>query len=483
MTESSNVNTSLKNQIENMIDGIIGEEGSSLHFSEEEEETAQTDFSHIKIERVSKKYPTISFTNSTQCFQYNNQMFNNSIPMYSNYPTMFYMNNINQINRCEPHPNVVQSKTANNMNGNFGRKEKRNKTTTYLNNGVNMQVELLLYGINQDLIKNDKIDYYVYNRLKGNFVNVIKTHKGSKIFQTYLVKTPPDIIHAIYIEIKNNLYDIMCDFYGNYFCKKFFGMLNKKDRVDFILSIKGNFNKLSFDNVGTFPIQGIVEQVNTVYEKKLILSLIKNGLSLFCFNASGSHVIEKIISCFEVEYTKFIVEYAISSFMTLSTDQSGICVIKKIIETHNEKSFYYNSIKRNVIENIHILINHQFGYQIIQSAIASWNDISEIMSLIRNKMCSLSNGKYSSNVIEKCIERSEEILSEYIKELGENDIIGEVMKNSFGNYVIQKALKIAKGANEKELAESVNRNIYKLNDKKLILKWKNIVMSHMNDNV
>ena len=84
------------------------------------------------------------------------------------------------------------------MNGNFNRKEKRNKTTTYLNNGVNMQVELLLYGINQDLIKNDKIDYYIYNRLKGNFVNVIKTHKGSKIFQTYLMKTPPDIIHDLH---------------------------------------------------------------------------------------------------------------------------------------------------------------------------------------------------------------------------------------------------------------------------------------------
>ena len=72
------------------------------------------------------------------------------------------------------------------MNGNFNRKEKRNKTTTYLNNGVNMQVELLLYGINQDLIKNDKIDYYIYNRLKGNFVNVIKTHKGSKFSRRIL---------------------------------------------------------------------------------------------------------------------------------------------------------------------------------------------------------------------------------------------------------------------------------------------------------
>lgn len=424
-----------------MIDGIIEDnDKSSLHFSEEEDETKE--FPKVKFERVSKKYPTISFT---QCMQYNNQIVNT---IYPNYPPVFYMNNLNP-----QHPNIKNT-------NNYNRKEKRFKTTTFLNNGVNMQVELLLYGINQDLIKNDKIDYFIYNRLKGNFVNVMKTHKGSKIFQTYLMKTPPDIIHAIYLEIKFNISDIMCDFYGNYFCKKFFGVLNKKDRVDFILSIKNNFNKLAFDNVGTFPIQGIIEQVNTVYEKKLIVSLIKNGLSLFCFNASGAHVIEKIISCFEIEYTKFIVEYAISSFMSLSMDQSGICVIKKIIEINNERSLYYNSLKKNVIESIHILINHQFGNQVIQTVITSWSDISEIFLLIRNNMCALSNGKYSSNVIEKCIERSDEILSEYIKELNKNDMIGEVMKNSFGNYVIQKALKIAKGINERELAERMKVILY-----------------------
>ena len=43
-----------------------------------------------------------------------------------------------------------------------------------------------------------------------------------------------------------------------------FAKNSSEDRVDFIISIKTNFNKLSFDNVGTFPIQGIVEQVNTV---------------------------------------------------------------------------------------------------------------------------------------------------------------------------------------------------------------------------
>ena len=53
-----------------------------------------------------------------------------------------------------------------------------------------------------------------------------------------------------------------------------------------------------------------------------------------------------------------------------------------------------NMIDGIIGENIHILINHQFGNQVIQSVITSWNDISEIMLLIKSKMCSLSNGKY-----------------------------------------------------------------------------------------
>ena len=67
------------------------------------------------------------------------------------------------------------------------------------------------------------------------------------------------------------------------------------------------------------------------------------------------------------------------------------------------------------------------------------------------------------------------ILGKYIKEICESDRIAEVMKNNFGNYVIQKALKISKGEMKNLLINTVSRNISKLNDKKLISKWKSIV--------
>jgi len=48
------------------------------------------------------------------------------------------------------------------------------------------------------------------------------------------------------------------------------------------------------------------------------------------------------------------------------------------------------------------------------------------------------------------------------------------MKSSYGNYVMQKALKVSSGDNKSKLAEAILSNLDKLNDKKLIFKWKQI---------
>ncbi len=52
----------------------------------------------------------------------------------------------------------------------------------------------------------------------------------------------------------------------------------------------------------------------------------------------------------------------------------------------------------------------------------------------------------------------------------------DLMKNNFGNYVVQKALKISTGAPKLKLIVSILKNIEKIGDKKLIIKWRNIVI-------
>ena len=49
------------------------------------------------------------------------------------------------------------------------------------------------------------------------------------------------------------------------------------------------------------------------------------------FDQNANHVLQKIIVCFKEEQINFIYDGIMKSFIDLSLDQNGLCVIKKLI--------------------------------------------------------------------------------------------------------------------------------------------------------
>jgi hypothetical protein len=47
-------------------------------------------------------------------------------------------------------------------------------------------------------------------------------------------KTSVEVISKIFIELKDKLYLLINDQYGNYFCKKFFCSIVEKERLSFL---------------------------------------------------------------------------------------------------------------------------------------------------------------------------------------------------------------------------------------------------------
>ena len=101
--------------------------------------------------------------------------------------------------------------------------------------------------------------------------------------------------------------------------------------------------------------------------------------------------------------------------------------------------------------------------------------------MFEGKYYSLSLEKYASNVVERCLEKDQNILNKYIEEIIDSEKIYEVMRSNFGNYVIQKAIKLSKNENKQKLVFNAAKDINKLNDPKLIIKWKSILLNYLND--
>ena len=413
-----------------------------------------------------------------------------------------FENNIN-INKNNNNP-TIKNNINDNSNQNYKRSESRKKTYPNFNNNdnyqkninnnillvptynqifyqnhnnlnqINYNTEYLIFQLKFNLERNGKIDHYIYSLVKGIFINIIKNQKGSKIFQKYLKSTHCDILHQIFLELKPNLEEIITDFYANYFCKRFFTFLNQKDRIDFLLVIEKSLVKLSSDSIGTYPIQTIIEHVGSKNEKNIIINALKDHIKELSFDPFGCHVIEKLLSCFEEEYVSFIYNYIVDNFLELAYNNNGICVVKKILSlTH--KTNLHDKLKIIVKENAKQLISHPYGNFVIQVVVECWNDYEEILCLFDKKYYSLSLEKYGSNVVERCIEKDDKILNNYIDEIVNMNKICEVMKSIYGNYVIQKALKLAKGDSKQKLVYNSAKNVNKLVEQKLIKKWKSIL--------
>ena len=436
------------------------------------------------------------FINNFQNTKINNMNNNNNYSENKNINTKNNNNN-NSINE-QPEQNYKRSdsrrKTYPNFNNNNEKPQKNANNNIliipsyngnfYQNqnnyNQINYNTEYLIFQLKFNLEKTGKIDHYIYSLVKGAFLNIIKNQKGSKIFQKYLKTTHCDILHQIFIELKPNLEEIITDFYANYFCKRFFTFLNQKDRIDFLYVIEKSLVKLSSDGIGTYPIQTIIEHVGSKNEKNIIINALKDSIKELSFDAFGTHVLEKLLACFEEEYVTFIYNYIVDNFLELANNSNGICIVKKLLSFTHKKNLH-DKLKILVKENALQLISHPYGNFVIQVVVECWNDYNDILYLFDKKYYSLSLEKYASNVVERCIEKDENILNNYIDEIININKICEVMKSNYGNYVIQKAIKLAKGEHKQKLVFNAAKDINKLNEPKLIKKWKLILSPNIKE--
>ena len=98
---------------------------------------------------------------------------------------------------------------------------------------------------------------------------------------------------------------------------------------------------------------------------------------------------------------------------------NGLCVVKKLVQyttIEERKQKLMAKLSENVIE----LVQNPFGNYAVTEVLNNWDyeTCRPIFIKIQNKISQLSIQKFSSNVIERCLEKADEgIRSLYIEEI------------------------------------------------------------------
>ena len=392
--------------------------------------------------------PHINFIYNIGTNGMNNNFMNNNI----NNPNINNPININNYNNnyINANKNMIPNieNYSNNINGYINNYNYMNQDYDALNNNINY------FGNNNNKKQKNKnknpqkeINYMNMNLKEiTNKLELLATKKhGCKFLENYLKvsKNRSDIINNEFYPklywIK--LYELSNDLFGNYFIQTLIPELDSNNLISFTNIIVSNLLNLCLNPHGTRVVQILINNIKD--NKYNLLLLFKNALSKIMGklidNLNGSFVIMHYAAT--IKDNEMIYDFLNSNIVEIATNSYSCSALQKLIDLGTNKQ--KQQLLINLINNTDNLVGNQCGLYVLQFIMNKNNYYinDTILDKIINKIIFLSKRKYSSNVIEKCLETcSPEKVNELINIYNNETIIRDLIKDIFGNYVIQKLL-------------------------------------------
>ena len=393
-----------------------------------------------------------------------NNMNNQNIFNYNN-NNMFDINELNNLKDFKLNKEMLDEMSKidlNKININFQGGSNYQIPNNYFmpvqnqNDNLNMKFNYITYNNNEMTLNGLPSGKSFYEYSDDDIIKyaipLIKDQSGCRFLQERIKLNKSFMIEKLFPSIQNNLFELGCDAFGNYFLQALIDIFSVDKLTLFLDLIKNFFTKMCTNQHGTRVIQKIIEQVslNQTLVAKIENILNCNDLGIIMKSPYGNHIIQKyLISIRFKECTKFIYDYILANFMEVAETKHGVCVIQKCVSEGDiiQKGKLYDLILQNFDE----LIKNEFGNYLIQYILININDQNKfneanpIIKRIEDNLIDICKMKFSANVIEKCLENGSDFIKEYLLECILNkyrDHIIELLLDKYAIYIIQKALKI-----------------------------------------
>ena len=370
--------------------------------------------------------------------------------------------------------------------------DKTKTFTTNINNNINFSEASSINSYQSLNIPNNRHILYHNYHTKNNYIRdmkskikedsnrnynenlklMIKDQKGSKYIQKKIEEKSPEFLNKLYEQMKNNLFEIMTNQYGNYVVQKFFDNCDKKLILKMLYNLSTNPNskilyEISINNYGTRPLQKMIENISSIMTQQdinMILNFVKGNVLNLIKDINGNRIIQCIIQNIKnKEQLSPLYKELNDNLLEIIKTKSGCCVFAKILTNITDEDL--DLMVDIILANINSLINDEFGNISIKRIIKLNNEIynNKIFELIKDNLIHLGCQKFSSNVIEACVDNTTSLKKKVINKLieKENNILDMIL-DQFGNYIIQTMLQNSEN-NEFEI---IIKNI-KQNEKKI----------------
>ncbi|KAK6137923.1 hypothetical protein DH2020_028336 [Rehmannia glutinosa] len=296
-----------------------------------------------------------------------------------------------------------------------------------------------------EVLKNNKTKSLELSDIVGHVVEFSTDQFGSRFIQQKLESATVEEKTKILVEIIPNARSLMIDVFGNYVIQKFFEHGTESQRKELAGHLIGHVLPLTLQMYGCRVIQKALEVVDTELQTQMVAEL--DGSVMKCVHdQNGNHVIQKCIECVPQDRIQFIITPFLGQVVTLSTHPYGCRVIQRVLE-HCADPKTLEIIMDEIMGSVCKLAQDQYGNYVIQHVVQHGkpHERSAIITKLAGQIVKMSQQKFASNVIEKCLtfggpDERKLLVNEMLGSTDENEPLQAMMKDPFGNYVVQKVL-------------------------------------------
>ncbi|TGZ80989.1 ARM repeat-containing protein [Ascodesmis nigricans] len=313
---------------------------------------------------------------------------------------------------------------------------------------------------------------------------------GSRFIQQKLETANSEEKEQVFNEIRPNSLQLMTDVFGNYVIQKFFEHGSQIQKTVLARMMEGHVLTLSLQMYGCRVVQKALEHVLTSQQSTLI-SELAGHIPRCIRDQNGNHVIQKALERIPYPHISFIVDAFTNQVASLATHPYGCRVIQRILE-HCEPE-----AQKNILAELHAaaesLIMDQYGNYVVQHVIEHGRkeDRERVVDVVVKGFVAFSRHKFASNVVEKSIAfGSEKQIRAIIDVLTTpaaspqsppssaaaaasppsaspaattggslQSPLPALIRDQYGNYVIQKLLTLVKGPERELLAEQIRAHL------------------------
>ncbi|KAI7747072.1 hypothetical protein M8C21_002508 [Ambrosia artemisiifolia] len=284
----------------------------------------------------------------------------------------------------------------------------------------------------------------------GHIVEFCGDQHGSRFIQQKLEICSIEDKESVFKEVLPNASRLITDVFGNYVIQKFFEYGTGEQRRELAVQLEGQILPLSLQMYGCRVIQKALDVIELEQKVKLVREL--DGHVLRCVHdQNGNHVIQKCIESIPMENIRFVISSFRGQVPALSMHPYGCRVVQRVLE-HSTDELQSQFIVDEILESVYTLAQDQYGNYVTQHVIKRGKpeERSQIVHKLAGRVVQLSQHKFASNVIEKCLEYCDSeargiLIEEIVGHGDDSDNLLAMVKDQFANYVIQKVLQTCTG--------------------------------------